>query len=110
MEDAKLIHPDFAVLENATTAVTTALERIPIAFQVFDSKRRLRVARILYHLVAGPSATHVEPLYVTFRIEQDPPSGLVSLRRIVTRTDLLGGLHVGTPDLPPPADAYPWPS
>ena len=107
-EDANLIHPDFATLERATSAVTTALERIPERFPFFNQAQRLQFARILYHLVEGPSVTHVEPLYVTFRIERPPPSGLVSLRRIVTRSDLVGGLHAGTPELPPPEDAYPW--
>jgi len=111
--DAALIHPDFAALERATAAITHALERRPDVFQVFDERRNLRVARILYHLVTGPSATHVEPLLVTFRIESGPPSGLVSLRRIVTEADVREGLHVGTSDLPPDdpqAAAYPWPS
>ena len=111
--DAALIHPDFQTLERATAALTQALERKPSVFQVFDENRNLRVARILYHVVEGPSASHVEPLLVTFRIEKHPPpEGLVSLRRIVTEADVRGGLHLGTPDLPPAsdADAFPWPT
>lgn len=110
MADASLIHPDFAVLDRATEALRTALERRPELFQVFDPDRKLRVARVQYYVVSGPAATHVEPLLVTFRIERPHPEGLVSLRRIVTEADVRGGLHQGTPDLPPtnPDDEYPF--
>lgn len=102
LADAALIHPDFAALERATYALTTALERRPDLFQIFDQQRNLRVARVQYYVFQGPSATHVEPLLVTFRIERDHPDGLVSLRRVVTEADVRGGLHHGTPDLPSP--------
>ena len=113
MDDAVLIHPDFQALERATHALTKALERKPHVFQLFDQSRNLRVARVLYHVVSGPSASHVEPLLVTFRIESELPDGLVSLRRIVTESDLRAGLHAGTSDLPPDesgAETYLWPS
>jgi len=101
MADCRLIHPDQSVLDRAVAGITIALERRPEIFQLFDKDRRLRVASVLYHVASGPSAIHVEPLFATFRIEKPRPGGLVSLRRLVTRADLLGGLHAGTPELPP---------